>query len=201
VPGLEVVKKAHEGDQREEDEYMSELDKKIRDYLNFEGNDNPPFPGQIGTGEIVANRDGELGEEASEYVDNYRGMKPEDAAYDVEPSKEYKDRMKKAFTGDSTMGNDAGEDTANAIKSDVGDKAFKRIEKKRKAMDEDPMYVKDEQPVDDDKKYKKGIHDPGFKTVNEDVQDITEEEKEKLKILNEDLKKIKKIENYNQKTQ
>jgi len=207
TPGLQAVKNAHKEGESDEKEHFNEVDKKLDDYLKFEGNDNPEFPGQIGTGEIVATRDAELGEEAQDYVDTYRGMGSQDAAYDVEPSQSFKDRVKKALIGDPTMGNDAGEDTANAIKTDVGDKVLKNIDKKRDSIDKDPMYVKDEQPVADDKDYKKDQHDPGFETIDgkkdkkDSKKDKKDDKKVDKKVVSEEIERMKNLLSYNEKTQ
>jgi len=207
VPGLDAVKKAHDKEDKEGDDHFNEVDKKLKDYLSFEGNTNPEFPHQISEedNEIVANRDGEFGDDAQEYVDTYRGMGPQDAAYDIKPSPEFVDRVKKALTGDSTMGNASGKDVVNATESDVGEKVFKNIEKKRKNIADDPMYVKDEQPIEDDPKYKKETNDPGFETVSEEKKPeesevITEAEPENT-VVNEEIDRMKSIYSYNKKTQ
>ena len=203
VPGLDAVKKAHDKEKPEGDDHFNEVDKKLKDYLSFDGNNNPEFPEQISEDgdDIVANRDGEFGEEAQEYVDTYRGMGPQDAVYDTPPSPEFVERVRKALMGDPTMGNASGKDVVNATESDVGEKVFKNIEKKRKNIEDDPMYVKDEQPIEDDPKYKKNIHDPGYETMNEEEVVVVTEEKPVDPVVNEEIERMKKLSSYNEKTQ
>lgn len=208
VPGLDAVKKAHDEEEKEGDEHFNEVDKKLKDYLSFEGNTNPEFPHQISEDDdkkIVANRDGEFGDDAQEYVDTYRGMGVQDAAYDIKPSPEFVERVKKALTGDSTMGNPSGEGVVNAIESDVGEKVFDNIEKKRENIADDPMYVKDEQPVEDDPEYKKETNDPGFETISEEEtteeKEVVTEEEPDNSVVNEEIERMKDIFTYNKKTQ
>ena len=193
IPGLKAVKTAHNGDSKEEKEYFNSVDEKMKDYLNFEGNDikepeTGDFPAQIGEGDKVAHRNTT---EEEEYIDTYRGMKPQDAVYDTPPSKEFTDRVKKALMGDSTMGNKQDKDTANISLSDLGEKLFKDVKKKRDAIKNDPMYVKDKQPVEDADKYQKETGD--LRTVAED--------KTSQKVIEEEIKRMKLISSYGKKTQ
>jgi len=186
VPGLQAVKTAHEGDAKEEKEYLSSVDKKMKEYLNFDGNDikdSEPdnFPAQVGEGDKVAHRNST---ESEEYIDTYRGMKPQDAVYDTPPSEEFIDRIKKALSGDSTMGNKQDKGTANISLSKLGEKLFKDVKTKRDAMKNDPMYVKDKQPIEDKTKYEKETHD--LKTVAESV--------------NDDVKRMRLISEFGKKT-
>ncbi len=193
VPGLQAVKTAHEGDSKEEKEYMNSVDKKMKDYLNFDDNDikepeTGDFPKQIGEGDKVAHRNTS---EEEEYIDTYRGMKPQDAVYDTPPSKQFVDRVKKALSGDSTMGNKQDKDTANISLSELGEKLFKDVKTKRDAMTNDPMYVKDKQPVEDIEKYDKETHD---------LRTVAEEETNQA-VIEEEIKRMKAISTYGKKTQ
>jgi len=189
IPGLQAVKSAHEGDAEESKEYLSSVDKKMKDYLNFEGNDNPEFPQQIG-GEKVAHRNTTEGEE---YIETYRGGKPTDLGYDTPPSKDFKDRVKKALSGDSTMGNKQDGDTANVIPSKVGEKALKAIKTKRETVKKDPMYVKDPQPTSNVESSKKAM--------GADMRFVAAEDKEKQKVIEEEIQRMKEISSYGKKTQ
>ena len=173
IPGLDSVKSAHDGD-KETKQHLSDVEKKMKDLAEFDGNDNPEFPKPIGKGEKVAR---ENSEEENEFVEDTRGGTPLDLDYDSEPSKQFKDRLKKALEGDATTGN--SQEYANVIKSDLGKNLAKQAERKEKKEDKQPMYNKDAQPI---------------KSVNESTFKMSE-------VLEEEIKKMKDIVNYNKKTQ
>jgi hypothetical protein len=173
IPGLDAVKNAHNAD-KETKQHLSDVEKKMKDSASFDGNDNPEFPKPIGKGEKVAR---ENSDEENEFVEDTRGGTPLDLDYDSEPSKQFKDRLKKALEGDATTGN--SQEYANVIKSDLGKNLAKQAERKDKKEDEKPMYNKDAQPT---------------KSVNESKFKMSD-------VLNEEIKKMKDMVNYNKKTQ
>ena len=173
IPGLDSVKSAHDGD-KETKQHLSDVEKKMKDLAEFDGNDNPEFPKPIGKGEKVARKNSE---EENEFVEDTRGGTPLNLDYDSEPSKQFKDRLKKALEGDATTGN--SQEYANVIKSDLGKNLAKQAERKKKKEDKQPMYNKDAQPI---------------KSVNESTFKMSE-------VLEEEIKKMKDIVNYNKKTQ
>lgn len=173
IPGLDAVKNAHNAD-KETKQHLSDVEKKMKDSASFDGNDNPEFPKPIGKGEKVAR---ENSDEENEFVEDTRGGTPLDLDYDSEPSKQFKDRLKKALEGDATTGN--SQEYANVIKSDLGKNLAKQAERKDKKEDEKPMYNKDTQPT---------------KSVNESTFKMSD-------VLNEEIKKMKDMVNYNKKTQ
>ena len=174
IPGLDAAKKAHTESGKENKANLDAVEKKIAGMLKFDGNDNPEFPKAIGKGEKVAR---ENSEEENEFVEDTRGGTPLDLDYDSEPSKQFKDRLKKALEGDATTGN--SQEYANVIKSDLGKNLAKQAERKEKKEDKQPMYNKDAQPI---------------KSVNESTFKMSE-------VLEEEIKKMKDIVNYNKKTQ
>lgn len=192
IPGLQAVKSAHQGDEKDENEYLNSVDKKMQEYLaGVEGSDiKKPgldageFPKQVGEGEKVAHRNSTEGEK---YIDTYRGMKPQDAVYDTKPSKQFVDRVKKALNGDSTMGNKQDKETGNISLSKLGEKLFKDVEKKRDAMKNNPMYVKDVQPVENTKRAMAG-----------DMRSVAEQKAEE-KVIQEEIKRMKIISTYTDK--
>jgi hypothetical protein len=173
IPGLDAVKNAHNAD-KETKQHLSDVEKKMKDSASFDGNDNPEFPKPIGKGEKVAR---ENSDEENEFVEDTRGGTPLDLDYDSEPSKQFKDRLKKALEGDATTGN--SQEYANVIKSDLGKNLAKQAERKDKKEDEKPMYNKDAQPT---------------KSVNESKFKMSD-------VLNEEIKKMKDMVSYNKKTQ
>ena len=186
IPGLKAVEDSHKVGEKETKEHMGNVDKKIKDSLSIDGNDNPEFPKQVGKGgpetldpkKVVHNT-----EEQDEEMSMERGENPLDLDYDHEPTEEFKDRLKKALEGDSTMGNADG---GNTIPSDTGKNIAATAEKRKKRDEEKPMYVKDVQPV---------------KVVNESKEELTETVEEKNNVLEEEIQRMKKITSYNEKTQ
>lgn len=184
IPGLDAVKTAHSQDKGTK-EYLSSVDKKLKDYLSFDGNDNPEFPKQIGKGEKVASKNTE---EEDEFVEDNRGGGMQHLEYDEKPSTEFVERLKKSLSGDSTTGNKQdGDDVANVIPSDLGKEMVKQIERKHKKDEKAPMYVKDPAPV-------QNVKSTEAKTISEG------EEKTKSEILAE-MKRMKDMLSYNEKTQ
>lgn len=145
VPGIEVTKKAQSGSEKENNENLKDVEQKLKDYASFDGNDNPEFPNQEGQGEEKQAR--QNSEEDDEFVADNRGGGLEDLDYDNEPSEMFRERLKMALSGDSKMGN--SQDYANVVKSDLGDKIAKKVERKKKAEAEAPMYNKDSQPINE----------------------------------------------------
>jgi len=180
VPGLKAVEDAHKVGDKETKQHMADVDKKIKDALSIEGNDNPEFPKAIGKGDkkAIHNTD-----EQHEEMEMERGENPLDLDYDHEPSDSFKERVKKALQGDPTMGNADG---GNTIKTDTGENLHKTAEKRKKRYEDQPMYVKDVQPVS---------------VVNEEKEELTETKDETNTVLEEEIKRMKNISSYNEKTQ
>jgi hypothetical protein len=95
----------------------------------------------------------------------------------MEPSQQFKDRVKKSLSGDVTTGN--SQEYANVIKSDLGKQIADKVERKQKARKEMTMYNKDVQPV---------------KMVKESTTNFKN-------VLEEEIKKMKNIAGYDKKTQ
>lgn len=161
VPGLTAFEKAHKESGSQNDQALSDVEKKIKQYLTFDGNDNPEFPGH-NEGDVEARQS--TGDEADEIADN-RGGGLEDLAYDVEPSDKFKERLEMSLKGDSKMGN-GQKDVGNVIPSDLGEKMIKKVKRKEEAKKEAPMYVKDPAPV------KKEVNES--KVISEEVQRMKE---------------------------
>lgn len=174
VPGLTASNKAHKESGAQNAQALKDSDKKMKDYLSIPGNNNNEFPNQNKEGDKVAVNNTE---EEDEFVQDNRGGTMLNLDYDQEPSDKFKDRLKKALEGDVTMGN--SQDAANTIKSDLGKNLSKQAERKAKKEDEAPMYNKDAQPM---------------KTVKESKVSFSN-------VLNEEIEKMKKLTNYDEKTQ
>ena len=90
IPGLEAAKNSHRESGKENSQHLSDVDKKMKDYLSFDGNDNPEFPKAIGKGEKVAREN--TPEQEDEIAKNFAGL--ENLDYDIEPSEQFKKRLK-----------------------------------------------------------------------------------------------------------
>ena len=167
-PGAETYATVRKDSGKENSDALSDVEKKIKDFLSFDDNDNPEFPNQIG-GEVKARR---ADDEEADEVATHRGGGLEDLAYDVEPSKETKERHEKALTGDVKMGN--SQDAANVVPSKLGEKIIKKVKRKKEEEAKAPMYAKDPQPT----------------TV---VKEST--------VISEEILRMKQMASYNKKTQ
>ena len=100
-PGVVFTQKAQRGSKKENDDAIADVEKKMKDYLTFEGNDNSEFPHQNGMATkkaaIVNTK-----EQDEEVAKNFAGLQNLD--YDLEPGKQFKDRAKKAIEGHSGGG-------------------------------------------------------------------------------------------------
>jgi hypothetical protein len=171
-PGAEVYDRIHKDSGKENSDALSDVEKKIKEYLTFDDNDNPEFPNQIG-GEVKARR---ADEKEADEVATHRGGGLEDLVYDVDPGKEFDERTKKSLNGDTTTGN--SQEAANVVPSKLGEKIIKKVQRKDKEEADAPMYVKDKQPVE---------------SVNESEEAKT--------IISKEIKRMKEMASYNKKTQ
>lgn len=168
VPGLDAANKSRTESGKENKDNLKDVETKMKDYASFDGNDNPEFPKQVGKGDKVAREN--TPDEEQEIKDN-RGRGPQDLTYDNEDfAKEQTERVKKALSGDSTMGN-GEEEGGNTIKTDTGKEIEKNIKIRQDIKKDEPLYNKEAVPVDTKKK------------------------------MNEEIEKMKKLYNYNQRTQ
>ena len=175
VPGLKAYEEAHKGSGKENKANLSDVDQKIKKAMSVEGNDNPEFPKQIGKGEKVARQNTK--EQDEEVAKNFAGL--QNLEYDVEPSEQFKKRLKMAIEGDKLMGN-SSKDVANVIPSEVAvEKMEKQMKDREKDKEERKLYNKEPLPVEHVNESKMG-----FSTI-----------------LNEEIEKMKKISSYNKKTQ
>lgn len=110
-------------------------------------------------------------ENEEEIVADYRGGGMEDLDYEIEPSEMFKERQKMAIKGDSKMGN--SHDAANVIKSDLPEKILKKVERKKQKEKEEPV-------ISWGHSWKSPVD---------------------MKVVNEEIERMKKLLSYNEKTQ
>jgi hypothetical protein len=174
-----ATKKAQQGSKKENDDYMKQVEDKLKKASSFDGADNPEFPKQNGKGEkMVINAT----PEQDEYTKTHRGGTLADLDYDQEPSENFKKRLKMALEGDPKMGN--SQDAANVIKTDTGKNIGKtsvkkkEIEKKGKEVSWGHSWASPEKVV----------------VVKESKTNMSS-------VLNEEIERMKKMYGYNKKTQ
>lgn len=186
VPGLAVTKNAQTLSKNNNDDNMSDVDKKLKDYLSFDGNDNPEFPKAIGKGDKVGRENSK--EQDEEVAKNFAGLQNLD--YDIEPDDKFKDRLKKGIEGDTTMGN-APVSKKLTIKTSNGAESPEESE-------HDGNVIKTPETA---KKIEKQVKD---RQEDKDNRVLYPKEKLPVKInksINEDIEKIKNLYQYNKKTQ
>ena len=188
------TKKAQEGSKRENTQHLKDVEKKMKDYLSFDGNDNPEFPHQVG-GKKIAYKNTSKEED---FIANNRGGGLQNLDYDVEPSERFKERLKMAIEGSPLMGNaptteksklkpsndaDKGKDSehesGNTIKTDTDKKIEKQIKGRSIDKKKRTLYPKEKVPV---------------QTVKENKLNFSD-------VLKDEFEKMNKISNYNKKTQ
>ena len=179
VPGLTVTDNVKKEEKKINDQNAKEVAAKLKKANSFEGNDNPEFPKPIGKGDkmLRKNTDAEQDE-----IDANENRTPLEIEYDTEPSEQFKDRAKKAIEGHSTMGNGV-EDGTNAVNGDAAKTIQDVSKKKMKAQEEEPLYKKEEVPVDEEGKHKDKKHS----ALNEEVGN--------------EINRLKELYKYNKKTQ
>ena len=180
-PGYDAYEKAVKKSKTENNKAMKDTKKKFKEYENFEGNENPQFPHQEMS---QTNADGQFqyyrnDKEAQEFVDDF--AHPGLIDYDINNLN--MDRLTKYLEGSMETGNaqtDAeGEALGNVVPSDLGEKMLKS--KKRRA-----------EKIADQKASMSNL-----RGITPDVQKVKQVKED----VNVDVESMKKLWNYNKKTQ
>ena len=192
IPGLEATKKSHTESGKENSSHLKDVDKKMKDYLSFDGNDNPEFPKPIGKGEKVARKNTEKQED--EIKKNFAGL--ENLDYDIEPDENFKKRLKMAIDGDRLMGNAPTTEKTNVVPSN-GSKLGEE------PKDKDGNSIPTPETA---KKIEKQVKDRGEDKKNrvlykKEKVPVSESKTKLNSVLLEEINKMKKISEYNKKTQ
>jgi hypothetical protein len=186
IPGLDAAKKSHTESGKENKANIASVEKKIAATMKFDGNDNPEFPKAIGKGEKVARKNTPAQED--EIKKNFAGL--ENLDYDIEPDQKFKDRLKKAIEGHTTMGN-APTTEKTDVKPSNGAKLGEEPKDKDGNVIPTPETAKGiEKQVKDRQKDK-----DNRELYNKQAVPV------KSKSINEEVEKMKKMFKYNEKTQ
>jgi hypothetical protein len=193
VPGVTFTKKAQQGSKKENNDAITAVEKKMKDYLNFDGNDHSEFPHQNGmaTKKATINNTKEQDEEVAK---NFAGLQNLD--YDLEPSEQFKKRLKMAIEGDTLMGNAPTTEKASIKPSNGADKGKEAKEKSGTSIPTPETAKKIEKQVKDRQKDK----DNRVLYPKEKIP-VSETKVNFTNILNEELNKMKNLSSYNKKTQ
>jgi len=192
IPGLDAAKKSHNESGKENQEYLESVDKKMKDYLSFDGNDNPEFPKAIGKGEKVARKN--TPEQEEEIAKNYAGL--ENLEYDIEPSEQFKKRLKMAIEGDTLMGNGKVTEPASIKPSNGAEKGKEAKEKEGNHIQTPETAKKIEKQVKDREEDKKNRV-----LYSKEKVPVSESKVNFSSVLDNEIKKMKNISEYNKKTQ
>jgi hypothetical protein len=196
VSGLAKTEKSLKSSKKEEDDYISSVTKKMKEYLktgskgDYEMNPTN-FP--MGNGEL-----GEMDKKAykasdavEEYIQAFAYPGLEDNHYDeIKPNEEW---MKDNIEGSSKTGNNPK--WANAVETGLG----KRVnEKRKKALydkEKQRSYNRVKQPVD------QAGENSGEKTLDKMFAKLESTESKNEKLISEEFDKMKHLMGYNKKTQ
>jgi len=186
IPGLDAAKKSHTESGKENKANLDAVEKKIAGMLKFDGNDNPEFPKAIGKGEKVARKNTPSQED--EIKKNFAGL--ENLDYDIEPDEKFKERLKKAIEGHTTMGN-APTTEKTDVKPSNGSKLGEESKDKDGNVIPTPETAKGIQKQVKDRQKDKDSRE----LYNKQTVSVTS------KSINEEVEKMKKMFKYNEKTQ
>jgi hypothetical protein len=192
--GLEVYKKVHNQDGKENEDYIKSVAKKMKDYLKDgskgEYSVNPKiFPKGNGELEKMSKKAYIPSGAVEEYVDNLTAAGQENLVYDeIHPNEEW---VTDNIEGSSRTGNNP--EWANTGESDVNKKRNKIRKDNILGQIKKKAYNKAPQPIVTDK----SGEDEGEKLMTK-LESI---ENKKQKQINEEFDRIKSLMGYNQKTQ
>ena len=190
-----ITKTAQDISAKQNKEAMDDVDKKMKDYLSFDGNDNPEFPKAIGKGEKVAREN--TPDQEDEIAKNFAGL--ENLDYDIEPSEQFKKRLKMAIEGDKLMGNAPTTEKTDVKPSNGAKLGEEPKDKDGNSIPTPETAKKIEKQVKDRAEDKKNR--VRYEKEPAPVKNVNESKVSFSNILNDEIKKMKDMVNYNKKTQ
>jgi len=192
IPGLQAAEKSHLESGKENKAHLADVETKMKKLASFDGNDNPEFPKAIGKGEKVARKN--TPEQEEEIAKNYAGL--ENLEYDIEPSEQFKKRLKMAIEGDTLMGNGKVTEPASIKPSNGEEKGKEAKEKEGNHIQTPETAKKIEKQVKDREEDKKNRV-----LYSKEKVPVSESKVNFSSVLDEEIKKMKNISEYNKKTQ
>jgi hypothetical protein len=192
IPGLQAAEKSHLESGKENKAHLADVETKMKKLASFDGNDNPEFPKAIGKGEKVARKN--TPEQEEEIAKNYAGL--ENLEYDIEPSEQFKKRLKMAIEGDTLMGNGKVTEPASIKPSNGAEKGKEAKEKEGNHIQTPETAKKIEKQVKDREEDKKNRV-----LYSKEKVPVSESKVNFSSVLDDEIKKMKNISEYNKKTQ
>jgi hypothetical protein len=192
IPGLQAAEKSHLESGKENKAHLADVETKMKKLASFDGNDNPEFPKAIGKGEKVARKN--TPEQEDEIAKNYAGL--ENLEYDIEPSEQFKKRLKMAIEGDTLMGNGKVTEPASIKPSNGAEKGKEAKEKEGNHIQTPETAKKIEKQVKDREEDKKNRV-----LYSKEKVPVSESKVNFSSVLDDEIKKMKNISEYNKKTQ
>jgi hypothetical protein len=192
IPGLQAAEKSHLESGKENKAHLADVETKMKKLASFDGNDNPEFPKAIGKGEKVARKN--TPEQEEEIAKNYAGL--ENLEYDIEPSEQFKKRLKMAIEGDTLMGNGKVTEPASIKPSNGAEKGKEAKEKEGNHIQTPETAKKIEKQVKDREEDKKNRV-----LYSKEKVPVSESKVNFSSVLDNEIKKMKNISEYNKKTQ
>ena len=192
IPGLQAAEKSHLESGKENKAHLADVETKMKKLASFDGNDNPEFPKAIGKGEKVARKN--TPEQEEEIAKDYAGL--ENLEYDIEPSEQFKKRLKMAIEGDTLMGNGKVTEPASIKPSNGAEKGKEAKEKEGNHIQTPETAKKIEKQVKDREEDKKNRV-----LYSKEKVPVSESKVNFSSVLDNEIKKMKNISEYNKKTQ
>jgi hypothetical protein len=192
IPGLQAAEKSHLESGKENKAHLADVETKMKKLASFDGNDNPEFPKAIGKGEKVARKN--TPEQEEEIAKNYAGL--ENLEYDIEPSEQFKKRLKMAIEGDTLMGNGKVTEPASIKPSNGAEKGKEAKEKEGNHIQTPETAKKIGKQVKDREEDKKNRV-----LYSKEKVPVSESKVNFSSVLDDEIKKMKNISEYNKKTQ
>ena len=178
TPGVKETESTLKKSKKDNKEYLKQFDKKIKEYLDFEGNSNPEFPHQNNSKTDYKSPMYRNSTEDQEFIDDFRGMGLQDAN-----GVENLDRIDDYLNGSSKTGN--SQDAANVVPSKLGKKMKKTMKSKKKKIAARKAKM------------------TNLRGMTPDVQTVTKESAPNVYIVEQqkEMDKIKHLFNYTDTTQ
>ena len=178
TPGINVTDSTLKLDKKDSDNYYDMVDKKMKDYLDIKYNSNPEFPHQNNSKTDYDSPMYRNTSEEEDFIADFRGMGLEDAN-----GVENLNRLSDYLSGSQETGNaqtdKEGEALGNVVPSKLGDKIEKKIKRKKDVI------------------AKRKAKMTNLRGITPDVQTV----KVVSENVEKDMKKMKHLFNYKEKTQ
>ena len=133
MPGMKQTDSTLKKSKSTNNEYLKHFDKKIKDYLDFEGNSHPEFPHQNNSKTDYKSPMYRNTGEDQDFIDDFRGMGLEDAN-----GVDMLDRVEDYLSGSQQTGNAQtskdGKALGNVVPSKTGDRIKKKVKRKKEKI-------------------------------------------------------------------